>query len=311
MTSIYHSGELAVQARVGVQEEADRLGKIIGSIIQPVAQNFLRSQILAIAGTIDASGQVWASLLMGEVGFVQAVTEDTVRINAASIPGDPFSENLLLQDEIGILVIDLATRRRLRINGKAEQLDGGIYVHIKQVYFNCPKYIQIRHLETDATEINTPDEIQCTDTLTSKQQQWIAQTDTFFIASFHPESGVDASHRGGYPGFVQILNASKLVFPDYSGNNMFNTLGNIFVNPRAGLLFIDFAGGNTLQMTGKASLIWDTERLKEFAGAERLVEFQIDQVLEITHANSLHWRFVEYSPFNPVRSYTADGVTGG
>jgi len=127
---------------VGVQEEAACLSKGIGSLIKPAAQDFLRSQRLAIAGTIDANGQVWASLLTGEPGFMQTVAEYTVQINAAPVLSDPFSENLLLQDEIGILVIDLATRRRLRINGKAKvQLDCSIYVHTKQVYFNCPKYI--------------------------------------------------------------------------------------------------------------------------------------------------------------------------
>ncbi len=301
MTAIYHPGELAVQNQAGVQAEAASLGKSINAIIQPSAQDFLRNQRLVITGTIDTNGQVWASLLTGEPGFIQTVTEHTVRINAAPIPSDPFKENLL-QHEIGILVIDLATRRRLRINGKAElQLDGSIYVHTKQVYFNCPKYIQTRHLDISTAKVPALPEIRNNDTLNSKQQQWITQTDTFFIASFHPASGVDTSHRGGYPGFVRVLNTSKLVFPDYAGNNMFNTLGNIFVNPQAALLFIDFEHGNTLQLTGKARIIWDAECLKEFAGAERLVEFEIEQVLEITHASSLHWQFGEYSPFNPTQ----------
>jgi len=141
MTSNYHAGELAVQARAGVQAQADRLAKGISSIIQPAAQDFLCSQRLAIASTVGTDAQVWASLLTGEPGFVQAIAEQTVRINATLVPGDPLSENLLLQSDIGILVIDLATRRRLRLNGKAEvQPDGCIYVHTKQAYFNCPKY---------------------------------------------------------------------------------------------------------------------------------------------------------------------------
>lgn len=130
-------------------------------------------------------------------------------------------------------------------------------------------------------------------------QLWITQADTFFIASFHPESGADASHRGGFPGFVQVVNSNKLVFPDYSGNNMFQTFGNLIVNPNAGLLFIDFEQGHTLQLIGKAKVIWDVDRLSEFAGAQRLVEFDIDQVLESRNATSRRWRFGEYSPVNP------------
>jgi hypothetical protein len=299
MTSIYHAGELAVQARAGVQAEAERLMRGIGTSITPAAQDFLRSQRLAIASTVGTSNRVWASLLTGEPGFVQTISDQIVRINAVPITGDPLRENLL-QDDIGVLVIDLATRRRLRLNGKAEiQADGCIYVYTKQVYFNCPKYIQIRHLNADSSKLQASPQIQNTKVLTYEQQQWITRTDTFFIASFHPGSGADASHRGGYPGFVRILNANQLVFPEYAGNNMFNTLGNISIHPQTGLLFVDFESGSTLQLTGKAKIIWQPERVAEFVGAERLVEFQIHQILEITNAIPLRWQFGEYSPFNP------------
>src|SRR3569832_1822690 len=125
MKLIYHSGELAVQARAGVQEEAEALGKSIGSIIKPAAQEFLHSQQLAIASTIEANGRVWASLLMGEPGFMQGVAEQRVRISATPIPGDPLIEILRLRDDLGILAIDLATRRRLRGGGGAGGRPGG------------------------------------------------------------------------------------------------------------------------------------------------------------------------------------------
>lgn len=207
MTSpIYHSGELAVQAHAGVQVEAERLGKFIDSSIPPAVQDFLSSQRLAIASTVDKDSQVWASLLTGERNFIQAISEQTVQINATPVYGDLLRENLLQQDDIGILVIDPATRRRVRINGKAQlDPDGSIYVYTTQVYFNCPKYIQLRQLDTD-TKVQTLSSIENTKTLTSQQQQWIAHTDTFFIASYHPQGGADASHRGGYPGFVRIVN---------------------------------------------------------------------------------------------------------
>jgi uncharacterized protein len=133
----------------------------------------------------------------------------------------------------------------------------------------------------------------------SDQQRLIRQADTFFIASHHPEGGTDASHRGGHPGFVSVLNDDRLVWPDYAGNTMFQTLGNISVNPHAGLLFIDFERGRTLQLTGRASILWDRKRTAEFAGAERLVEFDVDEVVEIAGAHSLEWRFLDYSPENP------------
>ena len=130
---IYHSGELAVHARLGVQAEAESLAKAIGgAIVKPAMQNFLASQRLAIASTIDSSNRVWASLLTGEPGFLQAVAEQIVKI---AIDSDELKENLRLTDELGLLVIDLATRKRLRLNGKAK-LQGE-----KEIYLIPSKYI--------------------------------------------------------------------------------------------------------------------------------------------------------------------------
>ena len=132
------------------------------------------------------------------------------------------------------------------------------------------------------------------------QQRWIREADTFFIATHHPEGGADASHRGGRPGFVNVLNDHRLVWPDYSGNTMFQSLGNIAVNPQAGLLFIDFKTGRSLQLTGSARILCDQERTSEFSGAERLVEFEVDEVIDTAGAHSLEWRFLDHSPENPV-----------
>ncbi|AFY89513.1 MULTISPECIES: pyridoxamine 5'-phosphate oxidase family protein [Chroococcidiopsis] len=298
--STYHAGELTVQAQAGVQTEAAHLTKIIGASINPTARDFLRTQRLAIASTIDKHGKVWASLLTGKPGFVQVVAEQLVQVQTTANSSDPLLKNLSIHDDIGILVIDLATRRRLRINGKAElKQNGRIDVQTQQVYFNCPKYIQTRDLVAESDRQTAIPEVYSYTALTPAQQQWITQADTFFIASFHPQSGADASHRGGYPGFVQVLNATELVFPDYTGNNMFNTLGNIAQYAQIGLLFLDFVYGHTLQLTGTANIIWDTNRIAQFIGAERLVEVHIDWVLETTHATNLCWEFAQYSPYNP------------
>jgi predicted pyridoxine 5'-phosphate oxidase superfamily flavin-nucleotide-binding protein len=300
MKSKFHAGELEVQARAGVRDTARRVAGVIRSTIPPTAQEFLRSQQMVVMSTVDSDGRVWASILTGKPGFIQAVDERTLRIDAEPVSGEPLSENLKTGDEIGVLVIELSTRRRMKVKGKAELLQKrGIYVHAERVYALCPKYIQALVVVADPAESRVGHRIQRLENLSEKQRNWIAKADTFFIASFHPETGADASHRGGYPGFVTVLNENKLVFPDYSGNNMFNTLGNISANPNAGLLFIDFERGNTLQFTGKAQVIWDNDRVAEFAGAERLVEFDVERVIEIAGAIPLRWEFLGYSPFNP------------
>ena len=86
---------------------------------------------------------------------------------------------------------------------------------------------------------------------------WIQSTDTVFIGSQGTDRKMDASHRGGNPGFVEALDNHTLRIPDYQGNSMYNTLGNFVQNPHAGLLIIDFDNGKTLQLTGKAEIIFD------------------------------------------------------
>ncbi|MGH7206917.1 MAG: pyridoxamine 5'-phosphate oxidase family protein [Nitrospiraceae bacterium] len=300
MTWRYHSGELEAQGRAGVQESARRLGRTIRSSIPLAAQDFLGSQRMAVVGTVDADRRVWASLLTGPAGFMQAVDERTVRIDTFPVPGDSLVENIRARPEVGMLVIDLATRRRMRLNGKVSVLhNGSMYVEAREVYSNCPKYIQARVISADRDQKQQIRAAHHATSLSPMQQDWIAKADTFFIASVHPEAGADASHRGGHPGFIRIANAETLLWPDYPGNTMFQTLGNILVNPSVGLLFIEFERGDTLQLTGRARVLWDTDRASEFPGAERIIEFHIEQVIEIAGANPFRWRLVERSPFNP------------
>jgi predicted pyridoxine 5'-phosphate oxidase superfamily flavin-nucleotide-binding protein len=300
MARVYHPGERSVQEQAGVHEMADRIGRSIRTTIPPPAWNFLRSQPLVVVGSVDAGRRVWASLLTGAPGLVQAVDENTVRINAQPATGDPLGDNLAANDAVGLIAIEFATRRRMRLNGRAEVAeDGGITIHAEQVYSNCPKYIQARRWRGRSPEVDSTPVVRRQSILAQDQQRWIREADTFFIASHHPEGGTDASHRGGYPGFVRVLNDHRLVWPDYAGNTMFQTLGNISVNPQAGLLFIDFERGGTLQLTGRAGILWDEERAAQFAGAERLVEFDVDEVVAIAGRHSLEWRFLDYSPENP------------
>lgn len=296
----FHSGEITVQTRAGVREEAEQISRVIRNTIKPAAVEFVRAQQIAITSTIAANGMIWASLLTGSPGFVQVLNEQTVQIDELSSFNDILYQNLHSNSLIGLLIIDLANRKRLRLNGNItiQQL-GILQVQIQQSFFNCPKYIQTRYLKTTAIETQQRPEVQTRNMLNESDERWIAQADTFFIASAHPEQGADASHRGSYPGFVQVVNSHTLLFPDYAGNNMFQTLGNLAVNPKAGLLFIDFEQGHTLQLTGQATILWDAERLAAFAGAQRLIEFSVEQVLETRNATPLRWQFGEYSLANP------------
>ena len=300
MTSIYHAGELSVQRQAGVEAQARRIGQGLKATMPPAAQAFLQQQPMVLVGSSNANGQVWASLLTGTPGFLMPVDERTLHIAATPVFGDPLRANLRGHAAVGLLAIDLASRRRMRLNGQIECLsDGSFAIRARQVYANCLKYIQARTLEMIGTRMGGPGSIRRCDRLTAAQQAWIAHSDTLFIASAHPDGGADVSHRGGNPGFVRVVDACTLIVPDYAGNTMFQTLGNLQANPQVGLLLIDFTGGATLQMSGTARIIWDVQRVAEFAGAERLVEVTVAGAVEIADAHPLRSDTIEYSPFNP------------
>jgi predicted pyridoxine 5'-phosphate oxidase superfamily flavin-nucleotide-binding protein len=293
----FHQGEIAVQSRAGVRMMAERVGRGIHVTMPPIAQNFLSQQTLAVASTIDSNGDVWASLLTGSPGFLNPLGDKTLQINALPADSDPLPHNLAANPHLGLVAIDFASRSRVRINGRAQLQESGLLLQVDQAYSNCPKYIQAR-AHQPAPRISQSEAIR-SNHLTDSESALITRADTFFIASYHPESGADASHRGGNPGFVHVVDQGVLEFPDYSGNMMFNTLGNLTAYPRAGLLFLDFDRGSLLQLTGQIEIAWETDRLTKFAGAERLITLHIKQVIE--HPNALPFHFMQpnYSPYNP------------
>ena len=104
-----------------------------------------------------------------------------------------------------------------------------------------------------------------------------------------PTYGMDASHRGGDPGFVKVASDTRLLFPDYAGNNHFNTIGNLVLDPRVGLLFVDFSTGGMLQLSGRAEVAWEGVALERFPGARRLVYIDVEEIVELPMALPLRW----------------------
>lgn len=309
MPSPFHAGELAVQARAHVTAAARRVGGIVQPTIPAPASGFLARQQFGVLGFADADGSVWASLLAGEPGLFRADDPHTLHIAAVPAAGDPLAVALARGEpfEAGVLVLDLATRRRLRLNGVATRApDGGLRVRVREVYGNCPKYIQQRVLDPQAAGTPAPDGRTAparAARLTDAQRASIACADTCFVASLAPGRGADASHRGGAPGFIQVAPGAAdedvLLLPDYVGNDMFNTFGNLAVHPAAGLLFVDFAHGAALQLTGVADVLWDRAEFSAWPDARRALRFRVRGAIELPHATALRWRLVERSPFNP------------
>ncbi len=300
MSHAFHEGERAVQERAGVASIASRVGGSIHSEVPPPARSFLFEQPFAVLASRTPDGRVWASLVHGAPGFLSSPSDWTIAVDAALPADDPLAASLVPGAPLGALVIDLATRRRMRVNGRVERAGLPIRLVVDEVFANCPKYIQGRTLVADDDTVAPRSAVtSSTGALTGAQQEWIARTDTFFIASGHAGHGLDASHRGGAPGFVTVLDARRIAWPDYKGNAMFQTLGNLESDPHAGVVVADFASGDVLQLTGLAHVDWDPARAARFPGAERVVELEIDAVRETPGALPLRAVAVEPSPFNP------------
>lgn len=303
--SRFHSGELAIQARMGVQEKMDKQGRrVIREYLPQQFRDFFAQLPYSIVGTVDASGNIWASILLGEPGFISSPSDRALQVSASPLFGDPLANNIAVGIDIGLLGIELHTRRRNRVNGKVVAVDGDRFeIEIGQCFGNCPQYIQARTWEFEAWDARSPKNVRQIFTFGEMERSIISEADTFFIATAYQSKlagtarGVDVAHRGGNPGFIRIDNDSTLTIPDFSGNNHFNTFGNLELNPHAGLLFVDFKNGNLLYLTGTARIIWDSEEILGYRGAERLLRFELEQGY-LVEGSIPPWRSLpEFSPY--------------
>lgn len=273
MSSPYHSGERQLQRAAGLDGEAAHVAQIIQPRLSSTGAKLFLSLVetIVVAG-LDDRRRCWVTACTGRPGFVRTTSDQLHIVGglrdvdslAALGPGDP----------VGTLAIDMARRRRFRVNGTIQSSDcDGITIAVREAYANCPKYIDTT---TRIEPLPPPEQV------TSYRQSVLTVSDvslldacrTFFIGSVHPNRGADASHRGGEPGFVQTDNNSQLRFSDYAGNAMFNTLGNLSLNPTVGLLFIG-PGGDRLQITGTATIHFHEPSAKSPEGRTILV--QIDE----------------------------------
>lgn len=288
MNGPFHAGELEVQRRAGRSEVAARVGRIIApGLPREVGFRLLGGYRLAVAATVDETGQPRATPLTGHPGFLRSVDDDLVHIVTTLASDAPMAQDLAARPELGLLAFDPTRRHRLRLNGRAQLATDGLHLLVDQAYGNCTKYIQRRRPLADAAAraavpMSTAGE------LSARQAAWVERSDTLFVASFHPEAGADASHRGGRPGFVRVEAADRLSFADYPGNAMFNTLGNLVAWPRLALLFVDFESGDRLEVGGRATV-----------GPQQTVEVRIETVREAAGSIPLRYELVEYSPAIP------------
>ena len=285
----FHAGERAVQQRVGVAERMAQVGpRVIRDFMPDQHRELFEKLPFMLMGALDVQGRPWATMLAGAPGFVHTPDAQTLDIDAMPLGLSQIPLALAAGDSLGLLGIEPATRRRNRVNGELLSVGaGGLHIGVLQSFGNCPKYINAHtphHVEP------TPGAAKAFGALLPSPARSLVQAaDTFFIATASADAaeahraangGVDVSHRGGKPGFVHVdeqHGAHVLTVPDFIGNFFFNTLGNITVHPRAGLLFADWTTGDLLMLTAQAEIIWNGPAVEGFAGAQRLLRLTVTE----------------------------------
>lgn len=301
--SPWHAGEIALQTRVGVADRMAAFGrKVIRDFMPDQHRDFYEQLPFIAIGTVDGHGNAWASLIAAEPGFASSPNPRSLAINVPRNPADPADAGMDDGAAIGMLGIELHTRRRNRMNGSIRRTDAaGFTITVEHAFGNCPQYIQLRdwHLQPGHKEF-VEAAPQRAGQLDERARAIISRADTFFVASYVDRDGggrqVDASHRGGKPGFVRIDEAAVLTIPDFAGNLHFNTLGNILLNPKVGLVFVDFESGDMLHLSGDAEIVFDSPEIAAFQGAERLWRVTPRVVVLRAAAMPLRWTFTGWSP---------------
>jgi uncharacterized protein len=295
--SPFHSGEIEAQARGGVGAPP---GAGIRDFMPDQHRQFFAMLSYVVIANFDAHGSPMATILTGPPGFIESPDPQTLSIAADPDGNDPVLSSLNQDGQVGLLGIDLSNRRRNRANGRIISREGmRVRIAVEQSFGNCAKYIQTR--EIDHIAAHEPHPAESLVALNANDRALIERADTFFVATStgarsEANGGLDVSHRGGRPGFVRI-DGDTLTIPDFKGNRFFNTFGNLLVDPRAALLFVDFERGDLLHLQGVAEIVWhDEAEILRIAGAERLWRFRVIHGLCRPAAIPLRWRFREFAP---------------
>ena len=142
------------------------------------------------------------------------------------------------------------------------------------------------------------------ETFTDADRAFIERSPMFFLATADEEGRPDCSYKGGMPGFVRVLDSTTLAFPDYDGNGMFKSLGNMLVNPHVGMLFIDFEHPDRIRVNGTATAHDDDPLLSEYPGAQLIVRVQAEQIFPNCPRYIHKMQIIKYSVYAPRLDYT-------
>lgn len=280
----WHRGEVAIQQKLGVDGPMKTAFTWISGEMPEEHRLFHSTRLPFVpVTTLDSEGRPWTSILAGpsgQPGFISSSSYDQLTAHASVWPGDPFLVNSESFGDGEMLVagigIEFSTRRRNKFAGRIVGLERknntfDIDMEVNQAIGNCPKYINVRDLipHPNTSPLVTLRQLHLTDDrerLPDELISFVQAADTVFLgttykarpdeAMFYP-SHLGQNQRGGRPGFIRVRpsDGRTVVLPDYSGNRLMTSLGNIEVTPLASMTFVDFVTGDILYLTGDAKTL--------------------------------------------------------
>ena len=272
----YHAGQIEVQEEANTRPVADMLADWVG----PVAE-FSRMADMILLATPDGDGDLRFATVSGAAPLVEVLGERGLRIAELS---------LALQSDgapAGGLAINLSQRRRARINGRLVRSEYGWVLEAAEVFTNCRKYIapSVALEEGRVSGPTTVEPLSC-------DESWLVdllgRAETSFLASVSPEGQPDVSHRGGAPGFLRLDGSSGVItWPEYVGDGMFKTAGNIRATGKATLLVLDLVSGDAAELIGEAS--YRTLRTYKEARTEALLSGRDPFPVQGEMSLHIHW----------------------
>ncbi|GAB7363445.1 hypothetical protein MBLNU230_g3719t1 [Neophaeotheca triangularis] len=324
----WHEGETAVKRALRVSEDINPT--IPG--LSPQLANHLQIVPLLAVGTLDKEGRPWTTIWGGESGFARPLAPAIIGIRTP-VPGqhDPVVEELVGKEATGEIVreegtgrmvsgltIDLETRKRVKLFGrmvagalgtKANDDEANqappipeiqLVLRIEQSLGNCPKYLNSKHITPSPSN---PTLISNSPQLPLDAIDLLAHADLFFISSTNSAHDMDTNHRGGPAGFLRLASNNPsgaiLLYPEYSGNRLYQTLGNLTTTPLAGLCIPDFRNGNLLTLTGRTRIFYPPEAATQIPHSTLAVEITVTHARFIQTALPFRGRPGDPSPYNP------------
>lgn len=302
----YHTGELIAQDKAGTRGVAAELAVGMRDSLKFSSNHdaFLAAQSFAVVTSVNPDNdRIWVTPLFGKPGDLQAATETEISISHDCIIKGDVLRSVQSGAALSLLGIDLDKRIRHRINGVAVNHSDGantrLHFEVREYSPNCPKYINRRKIvrESGVEPLVQGAMRQQRSKLTDSDQKFVISMDTLWIGTHAPGIGADTNHRGGKPGFIRVTSPTTIEWPEYRGNGMFFTSGNLELHKHAGVTLVDFETGSVLQMSGLAEVDWQHDG--RYEGATRVIKFQIEALVRTDEATTLRWERLDYSPYNP------------